>query len=135
PPTSAVQHVTQELPPSAEPLLRGFAAANLHETRWGSTATYGLGEVTLLGFDPDRPEFRGNPWTRLKLLDLLAHAWDRRRILAVPHAATELRDHRTYSVRRFLLGTQPQHWAIAAAALLLIAYAVVAGPLNFHRAR
>ncbi len=134
-PTASVQHVTQELSAAAQPLLRGFVSPNLQETRWGSTATYGLGEVTLLGFDPERPEFADDGWTRLKLLDLLGHAWDHRAVAAVPHAATPLRDHRTYSVRRFLLGTRHQHWAIAAAALLLIGYAVLAGPVNFHRAR
>ncbi len=135
PATTAVHHVTRELSASLVPLLRGYTAPNLHETRWGASATYGLGEVTLLGFDPERPEFSKDPWTKLKLLDLLGHAWDRRLLIATPHGATAPDDHRTYSVRRFLLGTRHQHWAIAAAAFLLIAYAVVAGPVNFHRAR
>jgi hypothetical protein len=127
--------ITLAPPAAVLPQLIGHRGGNLHPSRWGSSATYGLGEVHLLGFDPERDPLTTERWTEYKLMDLLGHAWDRRSTVALPHAEQDPKDHRVYSVRQFLRRNQHQHWAISAAALSLIAYAVVAGPLNFRRAR
>ncbi len=122
-----------EVPDALRSQLRGFVGGNLHPSPWGASASYGLGEVTLLGFDSNLRSIPGEPWLDLQLLDLVGHGWDRRRLIAIPHAAGETRGLPGYSIREFLKRNSQRHWAISAAAVLLIGYAVLAGPVNFRR--
>jgi len=125
------------LTPSAESRtrLRGFGGGNLRSTPWGAAASYGLGELHLLAFRPNAEPFASDPWTHHKLADLTRHAWDRSASVALPYAQARLDESRLLLVRRELDPNQGTRWTIVVSALLLLAYAGVAGPLNFYLAR
>lgn len=118
--------------PALAATLTAYEGGNLRPTPWGASATYGLGELHLLAFDPQREPAVSDPWTHLSLTALVRHAWDRRIHVALPHAATNGNDHQP--IRRLLDPNQRTRWAVVVAALLLLAYSVLAGPLNFHLA-
>lgn len=123
--------------PSAEARarLRGYRGGNLHPTPWGAAASYGLGELHLLAFRPNAEPFVSDPWTHRKLADLARHAWDRDASIALPFAEQTLDESRLNQIRRELDPNQGTRWMIVVSALLLLAYAGVAGPLNFYLAR
>ncbi len=125
------------LTPSADSRarLRGFAGGNLHPSPWGATASYGLGELHLLAFRPNAEPFVSDPWTHHKLADLTRHAWDRDAAIAFPFAEQTLDESRLSPIRRELDPNQGTRWTIVVSALLLLAYAGLAGPLNFYLAR
>jgi hypothetical protein len=125
------------LGPSAESRARlhGYQGGNLRPTPWGAAASYGLGELHLLAFRPNSEPFVADPWTHHKLADLTRHAWDRAAVLALPHAEATLDESRLRLVRRELDPNQGARWTIVVSALLLLAYAGLAGPLNFYLAR
>jgi hypothetical protein len=112
--------------------LVSYTGGNLRPSSWGSSASYGLGEVHLLAFDATREPHVSDAWVRLQILSLLQHSWDRRAHVAIPHAAVALDERRVQEVRRQLDPNQGARWAIAVAALLLLLYAVLAGPVNFY---
>jgi hypothetical protein len=114
--------------------LAGYAGGNLRETRWGAAASYGLGELHLLAFDATREPFASDEWVKHKLVDLMAHAWQRRIAIALPHAQTALDAPQVDQIRRQLDPNEGTRWTIAVSALLLLLYAIVAGPLNFYLA-
>lgn len=114
--------------------LVGYAGGNLRPSPWGATASYGMGEVTLLAFNATKDPGASDEWVRLKLVDLVRHAWDRQVSLALPHAATALDTSALDGVRKQLDPNEGARWAIVVALLLLIAYSVLAGPLNFYLA-
>src|SRR5205814_553850 len=74
-------------------------------------------------------------WTHQKLADLTRHAWDRDAAIALPYAESTLDESRLALVRRELDPNQGTRWTIVVSALLLLAYAGLAGPLNFYLAR
>ncbi len=115
--------------------LRSYSGGNLRPTPWGAAASYGLGELHLLGFRPNSEPFVSDPWTHHKLADLTRHAWDRDAAIALPYAESTLDESRLSQVRRELDPNQGTRWTIVVSALLLLAYAGIAGPLNFHLAR
>jgi len=115
--------------------LRGFHGSNLRPTPWGSSASYGLGELHLLAFRPNAEPFVSDPWAHHKLADLTRHAWDRAAMVALPHGESTLDEGRLRLVRRELDPNQGTRWTIMVSALLLLAYAGLAGPLNFYLAR
>jgi hypothetical protein len=115
--------------------LRGYRGGNLRPTPWGAAASYGLGELHLLAFRPNVEPFVSDPWTHHKVADLTRHAWDRAASIALPHAESTLDEARLRLVRRELDPNQGSRWTIVVSALLLLAYAGVAGPLNFYLAR
>lgn len=115
--------------------LRGFQGGNLRASPWGATASYGLGELHLLAFRPNSEPFANDPWTHQKLADLARHAWDRDASIALPYAEATLDESRISQVRRELDPNQGTRWTIVVSALLLLAYAGLAGPLNFYLAR
>jgi hypothetical protein len=115
--------------------LASYAGGNLQPSPWGAGASFGLGEVQLLGFDPGSDPWQAEQWTQLKLLELLAHAWDRRRGVVLPHAQQEPKDVRNYGVRQYLRQGYFQHWTLLASACVLVTFAGLAGPLNFTWAR
>jgi hypothetical protein len=125
------------LTPSADARarLRGYSGGNLRPTPWGAAASYGLGELHLLAFRPNSEPFVSDPWTQHKLADLTRHAWDRDASIALPFAEQTLDESRLSQVRRELDPNQGTRWTIVVSALLLLAYAGLAGPLNFYLAR
>lgn len=114
--------------------LVGYSGGNLRVSPWGTTAPYGMGELTLLAFDATKDPGASDEWVRLKMVDLTRHAWDRQVSLALPHAATALDTGSLDGVRKHLDPNEGARWAIVVALLLLIAYSMLAGPLNFYLA-
>ena len=108
--------------------LGGFRGGNLRPSPYGSSATYGLGEVHLLAFDPHAKPFVDHPWVHLRMLDMLRRANER--VTGVlfrhgdPHVAAR-------EVRRELDPNESSRWAIVLSAILLCLYALLAGPANF----
>lgn len=114
-------------------LLVGTQGGNLRPTEWGTSGSYGLGEVHFLAFDPDDPIVASDPWTRHKLSDLIRHAFDREP-LAVLRLSSQSPDMGVDGVRRELDPNQTNRWTIGASAAVLLLYAVLAGPFGFYRA-
>jgi len=115
--------------------LRGYRAPNLRETPWGSAASYGLGEVHLLAFDPEANDTLSDPWARQSLADLTRHAFDRRSQVALRHGGGFSGSPQIDGVRRNLDPNQASRWTIVVSALALLAYAALAGPLSFYLAQ
>ncbi len=112
--------------------LQLYGGGNLRPTEFGASAPYGLGEVHLLAFDPGRPTDADDAWVQAQTISLMRHAWDRRAFLALPPGGPSNDATSTMRALRQQLDPNAQsYWAIALAALLLCAYAVVAGPVNF----
>ncbi len=129
--TLAVEHAPTE---AVAGNLVGFSGGQLRSSPWGASASYGLGEVHLLAFDASREPEVNDEWVQHKLLDLVRHAWERQATQALRHGAGALDQPQAQVVRRLLDPNEGARWAIAVALLLLLIYAVLAGPLNFHLA-
>jgi hypothetical protein len=69
------------------------------------------------------------------MLDMIADAWDRRALVAFPQGAGDDSSSRSFDVQRALDPNQNFRPALGVAALLLVLYSIVAGPLLFMRAR
>ena len=129
----------QILPRAREPSgdlaesLAGYAGGNLHGSVYGSSAAYGLGEFHLLAFDPTRKPAVDDPWARARMVDLARRAFDRRST-QIFRPGGEPGGGQLGRVRQQLDPNESSRWAIGAAAMLLIVYAVLAGPVNFARA-
>lgn len=135
---SAAPHVTLEsAKPSAElaATFFGLTGANLRVSPWGESASYGLGEVHFLAFNPNTELGASDPWLRLKVIDLVRHAWERASVVALPHGHASLDDARTENVRRVLDPNEGTRWTVVVSTLLLLIYAALAGPLNFYLAQ
>ncbi|MBI5533588.1 MAG: hypothetical protein HY898_12790 [Deltaproteobacteria bacterium] len=113
--------------------LTGYSGGNLYPTLYGAAATYGLGEVHVLAFDPTAAPGVDDPWVRGRMVDLVRHAWDRRASFVTPHGLMTGASDMT-PVRKELDPNENSRWAIIIAALLLTVYSVLAGPVNFLRA-
>ncbi len=111
-------------------LLEGFSGGNLRPSPWGAVASYGLGELHLLAFDLGEP-FASDRWVTLKLADLLRHAWERQTAVLQPLGRTAFDSSGADAVRSLLDPNRTVRWTIVVAALLLLGYAAVAGPLSF----
>jgi hypothetical protein len=129
--------VLQSAQPSAElaAALSGLSGANLRVSPWGESASYGLGEVHFLAFDPDALLGANDPWARLKVVDLVRHAWERANVVVLPHGEASLDDSRVSGVRRVLDPNESTRWTVVVSALMLLVYAGLAGPLNFFVAQ
>jgi hypothetical protein len=134
-PSAGVAELRLAPSPEARTKLRGYGGGNLRPSPWGAVASYGLGELHLLAFRPNAEPFVSDPWTHHKLADLTRHAWDRDAGIALPFAEQTLDESRLSEVRRQLDPNQGTRWTIVVSALLLLAYAGLAGPLNFYLAR
>ncbi|MEP7049739.1 MAG: hypothetical protein ABJB12_05270 [Pseudomonadota bacterium] len=123
--------------PSAElaATFFGLNGANLRVSPWGEATSYGLGEVHFLAFNPDSELGANDPWLRLKMIDLVRHAWERASVVALPHAEGALEDARAADIRRVLDPNENTRWTVVVSTLLLLLYAALAGPLNFHLAQ
>ena len=113
----------------------GLIGGNLRPTAWGESASYGLGEVHFLAFNPNTELAASDPWLRLELLDLVRHAWERATTVALPHGQSPLDDLRVGNVRRVLDPNEGTRWTVVVSTLLLLIYAALAGPLNFFLAQ
>jgi hypothetical protein len=119
---------------AVRPRLVGYAGGNLHASHCGASAPYGLGEVQLLAFDPTEVPMIDDPWVQARVVELVAHAWDRRaasvfRMGAMPQLPNQLND-----VRRSLDPNENFRPALGIAAILLVLYSIVSGPVTFLRA-
>ncbi|MEO6599810.1 MAG: hypothetical protein ABIQ16_08065, partial [Polyangiaceae bacterium] len=90
----------------------GLSGSNLRPTPWGEACTYGLGEVHFLAFNPNTELAAGDPWLRLKLLDLVRHAWERAANVALPHGQSPVDDLRVENVRRVLDPNESTRWTV-----------------------
>ncbi|MEO8903492.1 MAG: hypothetical protein ABI627_18385 [Polyangiaceae bacterium] len=113
----------------------GLNGANLRVSPWGESTSYGLGEVHFLAFNPDTELGANDPWLRLKMIDLVRHAWERAATVVLPHGEASLEDARATDVRRVLDPNENTRWTVVVSTLLLLLYAALAGPLNFHLAQ
>jgi hypothetical protein len=128
----ALPHATS---PSSElaASLATHAGGNLHPSLYGSSAAYGLGEVHVLAFDPTHRPAVDDPWALARMVDLTRRAFDRRASQIFRPGAEPLSV--SYGrVRQQLDPNERSRWAIGVAALLLVAYSIVAGPVNFSLA-
>jgi hypothetical protein len=114
-------------------LLSGWSGGNLRGSAYGSSASYGLGEVHLLAFDPTRRPAVDDPWAQIRTLDLARRAYDRRSTV-VFRPGDDAMSLELNRVRQQLDPNESSRWAIGLSALLLCAYAVLAGPINFSLA-
>jgi len=110
--------------------LAGWQGGNLRPTAYGSSATYGLGEVHLLAFDPSSRPAVDDPWVQIRMIDLARRAYDRRSTVAF-RPGDEQASHELNRVRQQLDPNENSRWAIGLSALLLCIYAALAGPVNF----
>ena len=113
----------------------GLSGANLRATPWGEAASYGLGEVHFLAFNPDTELGASDGWAKFVVLDLVRHAWERASFVALPHGQASLEDSRSGNVRRVLDPNEGTRWTVVVSTLLLLIYAGLAGPLNFYLAQ
>ncbi len=120
--------------PALRDKLVGFTGGNLRPSAYGASATYGLGEVQLLAFDPTVSPAIDDGWSDGRLLDLIDHAWDRRSRFVFPHGSGDLRGTNISDVRRLLDPNENFRIALGISALLLVIYSVLAGPLTYIRA-
>ena len=115
--------------PDVSETLAGYYGGNLHGSAYGTSATYGMGEVHFLAFDPTRKPAVDDPWAQIRMIDLTRRAFDRRstQVFRPGNDVNGSFEH----VRRQLDPNQSSRWAVGVAALLLCVYAVIAGPVNF----
>ncbi|HVW26100.1 MAG TPA: hypothetical protein VHC69_12075 [Polyangiaceae bacterium] len=105
----------------------------LTPTRYGSSRELGLGEVHALAFDPTSPAFVDDQWVRRSIVDLVREAWDRRASIALANDAA-FDDGRNAAARKLLDPNEGSRWSIWFSAIVLVVYALLAGPLSFRRA-
>jgi len=63
------------------------------------------------------------------------HAWERASVVALPHGQASLDEPRAESVRRVLDPNEGTRWTVVVSTVLLLIYALLAGPLNFYLAQ
>lgn len=110
-----------------------WAGGNLTPSPLGATAQYGLGRVTLLGFDLGAPGVADDPWVQFRLVEA-AEARGGMRSLATPGWPNE-NPYAGGRARYFLSPERRGNWGVALSAILLCIYAIVAGPIAFSRAK
>ena len=131
-PSNAAKAITGAESPADDvgKALVGFSGGNLHGSRYGASASYGLGEFHLLAFDPTRKPAVDDPWVQSRMLDVARRAFDRRSTV-IYRQGTNPAGYSSDGIRKQLDPNEGSRWAIAVAALLLLAYSVIAGPVNF----
>ncbi len=114
-------------------VLSGYSGGNLRGSTFGASASYGMGEVHLLAFDPTKKPAVDDDWAKARIVEMARQAYDRRSTII--HRPGGLGPgHDLDRIRQELDPNEGSRWSIAIAALLLCIYAVVAGPLNFSAA-
>ncbi len=114
--------------------LVGFSGGNLLPSAYGGTAAYGLGQVHVFGFDPAASPAIEDPWTHARLLDMVSDAWDRHALIAFPQGSGIGHASNLYDVHRALDPNENFRPALGIAAILLVLYSVLVGPVTFMRA-
>jgi hypothetical protein len=120
--------------PKEETRLTGWSGGNLEPSAYGASAVYGLGEVVLLGFDPDDAAVISDPFVKARMMDLARRSFDRRSTAVLQEAPNGYSGATDEEVRRQLDPNESTRWTIGVAAILLLAYAIIAGPISFSRA-
>ena len=120
--------------PLAGVTLTGYAGANLKPSSFGASAAYGMGEVHLLAFDPTQEAALSDGWVHGRMIELVRRAWDRHATGVFPLGAGDRRSTGMSDVRRMLDPNENFRPALGIAAILLVIYSVVSGPLTFMRA-
>ncbi len=120
--------------PAIRAALSGYSGGNLTPSVYGSSAAYGSGEVHLLAFDPTVAPLVDDPWIQSRIVDLVSHAWDRRANNAIMLGAGQINTGDPEAIRRALDPNENFRPALAIAALLLILYSIVSGPIIFMQA-
>lgn len=115
--------------------LTGYTGGNLHDERFGAAASYGLGEVHLLGFDPLAQENASDPWIHARVIELVARAYNRRSLRAFPARDEERGDDGRDTIRQALDPNENFRGALGISAIVLVLYAILAGPVLHLRAR
>jgi hypothetical protein len=118
--------------------LHGYRGGNLAPSPFGAAAPYGLGEVHVLAFDPTRRPGVDDPWVHDRMVDLGRRSYERRASVVFRPGGLVQEGMWTPStllsdVRKQLDPNVSARWSIAVAALLLLVYSVVAGPISFSR--
>jgi hypothetical protein len=134
---SAVPLIERKLRPSeaVADTLMGYSGGNLRATPVGASASYGLGEVHLLAWNPSRSPALEDAWAQQTLAELVRTAWNRQASVAFPLGVSVNEYAPLDEIRKQLDPSESSRWVIGAATLLLLLYAVLAGPLNFHLAK
>ncbi len=114
--------------------LVSVTGGSLRPTRWGAAARHGMGEVHILAFDPTAPAFVDERWVRRSMVDLVRAAWDRKALIAASGGEGGFDEGHVEPARRLLDPNEGSRWSIGVAALLLVLYALAAGPISFRRA-
>jgi len=136
PPTTGPSLTTQRIPPSTDVATRlvGFHGERLQETRWGASARHGLGDVHLLAFDPNAPDFVDDAWVRASVVELVRRAWDQQADTAFVGGRTGFDGTRLDPARKFLDPNEAHQWTVGFSAIVLLGYSLIAGPVVFRRA-
>jgi hypothetical protein len=116
--------------PDTLALLRGYSGGNLRPSPWGAVASYGLGELHLLAFGLGEA-FASDKWVTLKLSDLLRHASERQVSVMLPLGRAAFDGPASEAIRAELDPNRSMRWTIVVSALILLAYAALAGPVSF----
>lgn len=114
--------------------LTGYTGGNLRPSRFGATASYGLGEVHMLAFDPTERPMVDEPWTHVRLVEMVSRAMERGQYVALPHGGPPQSDGDLTEIRRALDPNENFRLALGIAAIVLVAYSLLAGPVTFLRA-
>lgn len=112
--------------------MHAYYGGNLVRSDFGSSAAYGLGEVHILPFDLTQAPVLDDAWVQSRMVELVRYGWDRRTSVAFPPGSpTAFDSPMEQPIRRQLDPNQRGRWAILVAAILLLGYSVIAGPVNF----
>jgi hypothetical protein len=114
--------------------LEGYSGGNLVPSVFGASAPYGSGEVHLLAFDPTVTPMLDDPWVHTRVVDLITHAWDRRATHVVAQGGGDRYMAHFDEIRRALDPNENFRPALGVAAILLVLYSIMAGPVTFMRA-
>ncbi|MGH7284182.1 MAG: hypothetical protein ACRELY_21865, partial [Polyangiaceae bacterium] len=121
-------------PPIVAASLSGFSGGNLTPSIFGASAAYGSGEVHLLAFDPTKAPEVDDLWVQSRVVDLVTHAWNRRALDAIEVGGGQANVGDFEAVRRALDPNENFRPALAIAALLLVLYSLLSGPIIFMQA-
>jgi hypothetical protein len=113
--------------------LVGFTGGNLRPSDLGASASYGLGEVHLLAFDPTTAPQLEDPWVHARIVDMIARAYERRSFIVVPQGGGERGYGHLDGVRRELDPNENFRPGLGISAILLVLYSILVGPVLFSR--
>ncbi len=123
--------------PAVKAKLVGFTGGNLTASDYGATASFGTGQVHVLAFDPTVAPGIDDGWVLARVVDMVQTGWDRQAPRAFPTGAGDRRYlyNRSDEVRRALDPNENFRPALGFAAILLVVYSIVVGPITFLRAQ